>query len=53
MVERENVPLYVLRRDQQKGFDRLDPQGFYDAIISYGLPSSIIDLDRSAQTDVP
>jgi len=31
----------------------LEPQGFYDAIAAYGLPSSIIDLDRSAQDSVP
>jgi hypothetical protein len=31
----------------------LEPQGFYDAITAYGLPSSIIDLDRSAQDTVP
>ena len=50
---REHVPLYVLQRDQRKGFDMLEPQGFYDAISAYGLPSSIIDLDRSAQDSVP
>src|SRR6266699_5645148 len=31
----------------------LEPQGFYDAIIAYGLPTSIIDLDRSSQDHVP
>ena len=31
----------------------LEPEGFYDAITTYGLPSSIIDLDRSAQDSVP
>ena len=31
----------------------LEPQGFYDAITAYGLPQSIIDLDRSSQMDVP
>ena len=50
---RENVPLYILQRDQRKGFDMLEPEGFYDAITAYGLPSSIIDLDRSAQDSVP
>ncbi|KAJ7189347.1 hypothetical protein GGX14DRAFT_580783 [Mycena pura] len=34
-----------------KGFDYLSPQGMYDAVTAYGLPSSIIDLDRAAQTD--
>ncbi|KAJ7226470.1 hypothetical protein B0H12DRAFT_1030486, partial [Mycena haematopus] len=32
-----------------KGFDYLAPEGFYDAIQAYGLPLSIIDLDRAAQ----
>ncbi|EJD48722.1 hypothetical protein AURDEDRAFT_162176 [Auricularia subglabra TFB-10046 SS5] len=32
-----------------KGFDRLAPQGFYDAIAAYGLPISIIALDKAAQ----
>ncbi|TFY51956.1 hypothetical protein EVJ58_g10282 [Rhodofomes roseus] len=50
---RTRTPLYVLRRDQQKGFDRLEPQGFYDAVAAYGLPNSLVDFDRSAQTDVP
>jgi hypothetical protein len=31
----------------------LEPQGFYDAINAYGLPSSIIDLDFSSQENVP
>ncbi|KAF6745752.1 hypothetical protein DFP72DRAFT_924406 [Ephemerocybe angulata] len=31
----------------------LEPEGFYDAIIAYGLPREIIDLDRSAQSNVP
>ncbi|KAI0039606.1 hypothetical protein FA95DRAFT_1503927, partial [Auriscalpium vulgare] len=52
-AHRERVTVFALRRDQQKGFDRLSPEGFYDAISAYGLPSSIADLDSSAQTDVP
>ncbi|KIM41396.1 hypothetical protein M413DRAFT_411084, partial [Hebeloma cylindrosporum] len=52
-AKRENVPLYILQRDQKKGFDMLEPQGFYDAITAYHLPSSIADLDRSAQANVP
>jgi hypothetical protein len=52
-ARRHNIPLYVLQRDQKKGFDMLEPQGFYDAITAYGLPSSIADLDRSAQAAVP
>ena len=50
---RQNLPLYILQRDQKKGFDMLEPQGFYDAITAYGLPQSIIDLDRSSQANVP
>ncbi|KAH7904152.1 hypothetical protein BJ138DRAFT_1186017 [Hygrophoropsis aurantiaca] len=50
---RTNSPLFALRRDQNKGFDRLEPEGFYDAINAYGLPSSIIAFDQSAQRDVP
>ena len=42
-------PVYVLKRDQMKGFDYLSPEGFYDAIQAYGLPKSIIDLDFAAQ----
>jgi len=49
----EHEPLFILQRNQRKGFDMLEPQGFYDAILAYGLPSSIIDLDRSAQHSVP
>ncbi|KAK0458012.1 uncharacterized protein EV420DRAFT_1270768, partial [Desarmillaria tabescens] len=51
-ADRTKTPLYIVRRDQKKGFDRLEPQGFYDAIRAYGLPSSIIDFDISAQSDV-
>jgi hypothetical protein len=50
---RQRVPLYALRRDQQKGFDRLSPHGFYDAVHAYGLPDTLIQLDTSAQSDVP
>jgi hypothetical protein len=42
---RHRVPLYALRRDQQKGFDRLSPEGFYDAVHAYGLPEQLIQLD--------
>lgn len=35
-----------------KGFDYLSPDGFYDAIHAYGLPTAIIDLDRAAQHKV-
>jgi len=52
-AKRHGVPLYALRRDQQKGFDRLSPQGFYDAVTAYGLPEQLIQMDVSAQTNVP
>jgi hypothetical protein len=52
-ASREKVPLFILQRDQRKGFDLLEPQGFYDALSAYGLPPSIIDLDRSSQQEVP
>ena len=50
---RHHVPLCALRRDQMKGFDRLEPEGFYDAVQAYGLLDTIINFDLSAQTDVP
>ncbi|KAF5379464.1 hypothetical protein D9615_006597 [Tricholomella constricta] len=52
-ADRTRTPLYILQRDQKKGFDMLQPEGFYDAITAYGLPPSIIDLDRSSQEQVP
>ncbi|KAI0369227.1 hypothetical protein BV20DRAFT_1053297 [Pilatotrama ljubarskyi] len=52
-AHRHKQPLFVLRRDQQKGFDRLEPEGFYDAVQAYGLPRALADLDRSAQHCVP
>jgi len=36
-----------------KGFDCLEPEGFYDAVQAYGLPDAIINFDQSVQTDVP
>src|ERR1700731_93332 len=39
----------ALQHNQMKGFDYLAPEGFYDAIVAYGLPTAIIDLDRAAQ----
>ena len=30
-------PLLVLKHDQQKGFDFLAPEGFYDGVFAYGL----------------
>ncbi|KAF5385930.1 hypothetical protein D9615_002408 [Tricholomella constricta] len=52
-ANRTRTPLYILQRDQKKGFDMLEPQGFHDAIIAYGLPESIIRLDVSSQANVP
>lgn len=49
---RTKTPLYILKRDQQKGFDFLSPSGFHDAVRAYGLPESLIHLDTAAQSDV-
>jgi len=46
-----NTTVYVLKCDQMKGFDYLAPKGFYDAISAYGLPDTIIDIDKAAQTN--
>lgn len=50
-AQRNRQTVYALQRDQMKGFDYLAPQGFYDALEAYGLPSSIADLDRAAQSN--
>ena len=34
-----------------KGFDYLSPEDFHDAIWSYGLPQSIIDIDKAAHKE--
>ena len=47
-AERNKKTVYMLKRDQMKGFDFLSPQGFYDAITAYGLPSQIITLNKAA-----
>ncbi|KAF5368760.1 hypothetical protein D9615_010404 [Tricholomella constricta] len=52
-ADRTRTPLYILQRDQKKGFDMLQPDGFYDAVLAYGLPRAIIDLDKSSQQQVP
>ncbi|KAF5310189.1 hypothetical protein D9619_010594 [Psilocybe cf. subviscida] len=52
-ASRTNTPLLMFQRDQKKGFDMLEPVGFYDALLALGLPMSIADLDRSSQEDVP
>jgi hypothetical protein len=51
-ANRHKQPIYAIKRDQMKGFDYLSPEGFYDAIRAYGLPSTIIDLDKAAQAQV-
>jgi hypothetical protein len=48
---RHKTTVYALKRDQMKGFDYLAPEGFYDAVTAYGLPPSIIDIDKAAQTN--
>ncbi|KAF5380096.1 hypothetical protein D9615_006221 [Tricholomella constricta] len=48
--KRTKTPVYLLKRDQMKGFDYLAPDGFYDACKAYGLPDAICDLDRAAQS---
>lgn len=50
--KRNKKTVFLLKRDQMKGFDYLSPCGFYDACEAYGLPSSICDLDRAAQSAV-
>jgi hypothetical protein len=42
-------PVYAIKWDQIKGFNYLSPDGFYDVIKAYGLPHSIIALDKAAQ----
>lgn len=48
---RHKEPVYALKRDQMKGFDYLSPEGFHDAVRSYGLPQSIIDIDKAAHKE--
>jgi len=50
-AQRNKQTVYALQRDQMKGFDYLAPQGFYDALRAYGLPDSVADLDRAAQSN--
>ena len=46
---RHKEPVYVLKCDQMKGFDYLAPEGFHDAVQSYGVLQSIIDIDKATQ----
>jgi len=50
-ASRHKQTVYAIKHDQMKGFDYLSPDGFYDAMNAYGLPSAIIDLDQASQTD--
>ena len=50
-LTRRKQTIYAIKRDQMKGFDCLAPEGFYDAIEAYGLPTSIIALNRAAQAN--
>jgi hypothetical protein len=50
-ANRHKTTVYALKRDQMKGFDYLAPEGFYDAISAYGLPLSIVNIDKAAQTN--
>ena len=50
-ANRHKELVYALKRDQMKGFDYLAPEGFHDAVHSYGLPQSIIDIDKAAHKE--
>src|SRR5438477_12452912 len=52
-VVRTKEPLYVLQKDQQKGFDFLSLQCFYDAVSFYGMPSELVEFDRASQDKIP
>jgi hypothetical protein len=44
--ERHKETIYAVKRDQMKGFDYLAPEGFYDAVLAYGLPQSTMGLAK-------
>lgn len=48
--KRSKTTVYVPRHNQMN-FDYLAPKGFYNTVKVYGLPQSIANLDRVAQTD--
>lgn len=50
-AKRSRQTIYVIKRDQMKGFDFLSPLGFHDAIKAYGLPHNIAELDKAAIDD--
>ncbi|KAG6884273.1 hypothetical protein C0993_012612 [Termitomyces sp. T159_Od127] len=47
--KQNRMELYLLKRDQMKGFDYLLLNGFYNACEAYSFPSSICNLNRAAQ----
>ncbi|EJD45292.1 hypothetical protein AURDEDRAFT_43389, partial [Auricularia subglabra TFB-10046 SS5] len=47
-AQRHKTTVYALKRDQMKGFDRLAPQGFYDAIVA-GNPGAMTLRTLSAK----
>ncbi|EDR05270.1 uncharacterized protein LACBIDRAFT_329991 [Laccaria bicolor S238N-H82] len=50
-ANRHKELVYALKRDQMKGFDYLAPEGFHDAVCSYGLLQSIVDIDKAAHKE--
>lgn len=42
-----NQTLFVIKRDQKQGFDRLDPSAFEDALRYWGFNQSVIDFERA------
>lgn len=48
--KKSGTTVYMLKRNQIKGFNYLSPDGFYNMCIVYGLPSSVCDLDWAAQS---
>lgn len=46
-ANRHKQLIYAIKWDQIKGFNYLSPEGFYDAIQAYSLPSAGIYLDAA------
>lgn len=51
-AHRHNKPIYVLKRDQTKGFGMLDSSSFLNALGAHGLPKFINALVISGMCDV-
>ena len=51
-AKRNNLCVYALKKDQEKGFDYLSLQCFYDALKFYGLPANLEQFDRASQHQV-